>query len=339
MRRFWPAPNGFLEERLRLRLRLRPRLNLNLSLNLNLLTPMPPLVSVVIPVFNGAPFVAAAVASVRAQTVRDVEILVVDDGSVDGTQAVLEDLRRTQGIAWFQQEHGGPARSRNRGIEASRGEFVALLDCDDVWLPDKLEAQLAVMTRRPEVGVVHTDYESVDQTGSVLERVRARHSPEPLARAFVGGHTALPSTLLIRRTCLKRVGGLNPELYGSEDSDLTIRLYRATGFECVDRVLVKKLQRGHGYRDMAFDEAIHREKVLVSRERFLLALEGLQPLTAEQRAALDREWANYFLIKGATADRAGRRSDAIRFYGRAIRKAPFRIRAYTRWLRALAAWA
>src|SRR5574341_1069557 len=203
---------------------------------------MAPLVSVVIPVFNGVSFVAKAVASVRAQTVKDVEILVVDDGSVDGTQTVLDDLRRTMGITWFQQEHGGPARSRNRGIQASRGEFVALLDCDDVWLADKLEAQLAVMDRRPEVGLVHTDYESVDQDGTVLERVRARHSPEPLVRAFVGGHTALPSTLLIRRSCLERVGGLNPELYGSEDSDLTIRLYRMTQFDCADRVLVKKLQ-------------------------------------------------------------------------------------------------
>jgi glycosyltransferase involved in cell wall biosynthesis len=300
---------------------------------------MPPVVSVVIPVFNGAAFVAAAVASVRAQRTQDVEILVVDDGSTDGTQAVLEDLRRTIGITWFQQEHGGPARSRNRGIQASQGEFVALLDCDDIWLPDKLEAQLAVLARRPEVGVVHTDYESVDQDGTVLERVRARHSPEPLVRAFVGGHTALPSTLLIRRACLERVGGLNPELYGSEDSDLTIRLYRTTQFDCVDRVLVRKLQRGHGYRDMAFDEATHRDKILVSRERFLHGLEAMRPLTAVQRAALDREWANYFLIRGATADRAGRRAEALRFYGRAIQKAPFRIRAYTRWVRALAAWA
>ena len=132
---------------------------------------------------------------------------------------------------------------------------------------------------------------------------------------------------------------MNPNLYGSEDSDLTIRLYRVTQFECVDRVLVKKLQRGHGYRDMAFDEATHRDKVLASRERFLLGLEAMRPLTEEQRTALDREWANYFLIRGAAADRAGHRADALRFYRQAIRKAPFRIRAYTRWVRALSAWA
>lgn len=177
-----------------------------------------PLVTVVIPVFNGAPFVAKAVASVRAQSVKDVDIIVVDDGSTDGTQAVLAGLERTAGIVWFQQDHGGPARSRNRGIAAARGEFIALLDCDDLWLPDKLEAQLAIMRTSPEIGLVHTDFEVVDPHGLVLERVAARRSGEPLVQAFAGGHTALPSTLLMRRQVLEKVGALNPELYGSEDS-------------------------------------------------------------------------------------------------------------------------
>ena len=294
-----------------------------------------PIVSVVIPIFNGVPFVAKAVASIRAQGVPDVEIIVVDDGSIDGTQTVLVELVATAGIKWFQQDHGGPARSRNRGISEASGEFIALLDCDDVWLPGKLKAQLGIMRARPDVGLVHTDYDVVDEQGRIEERVQARHSREPLVRAFVGGHTALPSTLLIRRTVFDRVGALDPELYGSEDADLTIRLYAVTGFECVDRVLVHKLQRGHGYRDMAFDEARHREKVLASRQRFLERLEQRPALTDEQRTALDREWANYFLSSGSAAERLGRKAEARRCYLSAIRKAPFRLRGYTRYLRAI----
>ena len=293
------------------------------------------LVSVVIPVFNGAPFVAKAVASVRAQGHGAVEILVVDDGSTDGTQEVLKRLEHSDGIRWFQRSHGGPARSRNYGIAAAQGQFIALLDCDDIWLPGKLAAQLAVMRARPDVGLVHTDFEVRFEDGTLEERVSARSSREPMVQAFAGGHVALPSTLLIRKSVLDQIGSLDPELYGSEDSDLTIRLFRVTRFECIDEVLVRKLQRGHGYRDMAFDEQTHRERVLASRDRFLMRLESFAPLTAVQRAALDREWANYFLLKGAAAERAGRRSDARRHYWEAICKAPTRVRCYTRWLRTL----
>ena len=294
-----------------------------------------PIVSVVIPIFNGAPFVEKAVESILAQGITGVEIIVVDDGSTDGTQAVLAELAKTAGIVWFQQDHGGPARSRNRGISEASGEFIALLDCDDVWLPGKLEAQLAIMRARPAVGVVHTDYEVVNEEGRVEERARARHSQEPLVQAFAGGHTALPSTLLMRRSVLNQVGALDPELYGSEDSDLTIRLHAVTEFECVDRVLVRKLQRGHGYRDMAFDEMTHRKKILASRRRFLERLDQRPALTSEQRRALNREWANFFLLSGLVAERCAQPAEARQQYIQAIRKAPFRLRGYTRLLRVL----
>jgi hypothetical protein len=86
---------------------------------------------------------------------------------------------------------------------------------------------------------------------------------------------------------------------------------------------------------MAFDEATHREKVLSSRERFLNGLERMQPLTRTQRAALDREWANYFLLRGSSAERLRQGAEARRFYQYAIHKDPWRLRGYTRWARTL----
>ena len=290
------------------------------------------LVSVIIPVFNGAPFIERAVRSVLEQQVP-VEVFVIDDGSTDGTQIIVERLAASHGVQWCQQQHGGPARARNRGLSQARGEYVALLDCDDVWLPGKLHAQLELMQTHQDVGVVHTDYEVIEPSGRVLERVRAGDSPEPLVQAFAGGHTALPSTLLVRRAIMDAVGLLDPELYGSEDSEWTIRLYETAGFECVDRVLVHKLHRGHGYRDMAFDEVVHRRKVLESRERFLTRLGQRPSMSEAQQAALRREWANYDLQRGAVALAEGRRTDARRWYGQAIARTPTRLRGYTRWLR------
>lgn len=292
-----------------------------------------PIVSVVIPVFNGEQFVEKAIESVQRQTVSDVEIIVIDDGSTDGTRQILEKLERLAGIIWFQQNHEGPSRSRNKGIEASNGKYLALLDCDDIWLPEKLEEQLMIMESRSEVGVVHTDYEVIDGNGVVQEHIAARFSREHLTQAFAGSHEVLTSTILIRQDVLKSVGCLDPELYGSEDSDLIIRLYAATEFECVDRVLVRKLRRGHGYRDMAYDERTHGEKILLSRKKFLSGLERMVPLTTVQRKALDREWANYFLRCGRVAADFGYYSDAKRFYFQSIYHDPFRFRSYTRLLR------
>jgi tetratricopeptide (TPR) repeat protein len=131
---------------------------------------------------------------------------------------------------------------------------------------------------------------------------------------------------------LEKVGALNPDLYGSEDADLAVRLYAATKFECVDRVLVRKLERGH-IRDLAYDEAAHWVKKLASREQFLGGLERMAPLSSAQRAALDREWANYFLWQGHFAERQGQPAEARAFYRSAIAKSPLRLRGYTRWLR------
>lgn len=292
-----------------------------------------PLVSVVIPVFNGAAFVAKAVESVRAQSVKDVEILVVDDGSTDGTQAVLDRLRQTHGITWFQQDHGGPARSRNRGIEVARGAFVALLDCDDIWLPEKLERQLSVFQVHPHVGLVHTDYEVVTADGTVVHRVRARMGMDPLVRGFCGGHVALPSTLIFKADLVRKIGGFDVELYGSEDSDFTIRLFEATQFECVEVPLVRKLLNVIDCREVAHGQTLFKERILASRQTFLQRLEAKSYLSAYQRSVLDREWTSFFLLKGGALESRGESKAGRACYWQAIKRSPLRIRAYTRWLR------
>src|SRR5689334_6850738 len=108
-----------------------------------------PLVSVVIPAFNRAFILPEALDSVLAQTWKDFEVLVVDDGSTDNTEEVLEPYVARHGVRFLRQANQGPAAARNRGIEAARGKYVAFLDSDDLWLPIKLAVQIPRMEAQP----------------------------------------------------------------------------------------------------------------------------------------------------------------------------------------------
>lgn len=120
------------------------------------MTTSQPLVSVVIPAYNCAPYIAEAVQSVLKQDYPAIEVIVVDDGSTDGTDKVLQAM--SSEIRVIRQANAGPAKARNRGVAAARGEFVAFLDGDDVWLPGKLRAQMDYLLAHPEVDICFTRF-------------------------------------------------------------------------------------------------------------------------------------------------------------------------------------
>lgn len=125
-----------------------------------------PLVSVVMPAYNGEKFIEAAVRSVMAQSVSDWELLILDDGSRDGTWRIAQALAREDERIRLYRNDGnlGPAKTRNRGLDLCRGKYVALLDCDDLWYPRKLEAQLALM-EGTKADVVYCSYAIIDHGG------------------------------------------------------------------------------------------------------------------------------------------------------------------------------
>jgi glycosyltransferase involved in cell wall biosynthesis len=132
-----------------------------------------PLVSIVIPTFNRASFLPRAIASVEAQTFSDWEIVLVDDGSTDDTVLLMSKYAARPGsrIQYIRQSHAGVGAARNRGIEAARGRFIAFLDSDDEYLPQKLERQLTLFQLRPDLGLVYSDYAFVDVDGQRHESV------------------------------------------------------------------------------------------------------------------------------------------------------------------------
>ena len=182
-----------------------------------------PRVSVIIPVYQGDRFLAEAVESVLNQNFTDYEIIVIDDGSTDNSHAVLQPYYNS--IHYVFQKNQGVAAARNRGIQIAKGELIAFLDQDDFWLSDKLALQVACFESQPNLGMVNSGWQIVNQQGDLLGKVEPWHQlPNLNLEAWVLWKPVLPSTLMFKRKWLEQVGGFNPQFYQAPDVDLVLRL-------------------------------------------------------------------------------------------------------------------
>jgi glycosyltransferase involved in cell wall biosynthesis len=206
-----------------------------------------PKVSVVIPTHNRAQFLKAAIASVLNQTYQDFEIVVVDDASSDDTQKVVS-LCRDERIKYIRHEvNKGDAGSRNTGIVHSHGDYVAFLDDDDEWLPEKLKMQVDLLESSPaQVGGIYTGSLSLDtRSGKILNvniPPRKRHLFEDI---FVNNFIAT-SCILLRRECIERVGLFDERIPFCSDYDMWIRIAEQFHFDCVAEPLV--IYHVHDYK-------------------------------------------------------------------------------------------
>jgi len=221
-----------------------------------------PRVSAIIPTYNYARYVAAAVESVLSQSFEDLEIVVVDDGSTDDTSDTLRPLGTR--ILYISQAHRGLAAARNLGIRVSRGRYVAFLDSDDLWLPDKVSMQVARLDAEPAVGLVYTEaalfndesrtetphgFWSEHPSGKILSRLLRRNVvPSP--------------TPMVRRELFAQVGPFDESLSACEDWDMWIRIARVSEFAYVDRMLAK-------YRVHSANMSLDQERMMAGRYRVL----------------------------------------------------------------------
>jgi glycosyltransferase involved in cell wall biosynthesis len=197
-----------------------------------------PRVSVIIPAYNAARHIQRAVDSVLQQTFKDFELLVVDDGSSDDTLAVLAGYG--EALRAFPQANSGPAAARNNGLRRARGEYVAFLDADDYWRPEKLERQVSVLDERPAVGFCSTATDVVNTADEIVGDWPCRPEAGPfpdilfMQGAVISGST---SGVLGRRQLINGLGGFDERLRGFEDPDLWIRLAAETSYVCIPEAL------------------------------------------------------------------------------------------------------
>lgn len=206
-----------------------------------------PKVSVVIPAYNAMRYLPQTVRSVLEQTFKDFELLIVDDGSTDDFcdwAGRLSDKR----IRVLQQKNLGAGAARNAGLLKARGRYVAFLDADDIWLPTKLEKQVADLEARPEVGLTHTSISYIDAQGNKFRKDLKAHGRGDVWRHIVSFNpyylVHCGSTPLIRRECFDVVGTFNTELKFSQDWEMWIRIARRYDFSVIQEPLV--LYRRHG---------------------------------------------------------------------------------------------
>lgn len=248
-----------------------------------------PLVSVVMPTFNRAAYIADAIRSVLAQTYHHVEIIVADDGSTDNTLDIVSQFGHA--VTYLQLSHRGqPAATRNAALQTAKGECIAFLDSDDLFLPGRLVMQVAALAEHPEAALVYSNgcffrEDPETPTARVLDGL-----PTPSGDALpdlLRGNFLAPPVVLIRRSCLDSVGVFDerPEFFAVEDYDLWLRI--AARFPIVHVPGDVAAIRRHG-QNISRDVATLRTGVL----RVLAKLEATYPHLARQyRDALNEGYA------------------------------------------------
>ncbi|MDY6896820.1 MAG: glycosyltransferase [Cyanobacteriota bacterium] len=195
------------------------------------MTAFMPLISIIIPVYNGEKTIKETIESVLNQTFVNFELIVIDDGSQDSTLNVISSIEDSR-LKVFSYQNAGVAISRNRGIKRASGKFIAFLDADDLWTSDKLESQLKALQSNPQAAVAYSWVDYIDAEGEFL------HSGNHIAingnaykQLLVENVLENGSNPLIRKDALIQVGGFNQSLTPAEDWDMWLRL--AAGYEFV----------------------------------------------------------------------------------------------------------
>lgn len=199
----------------------------------------PPLVSVVIATYNMGRYLPEAVASASDQTYGSLEVIIVDDGSTDDTADIVARWQPDARIRYIRQENLGQQIAKNRGVAEAKGDYIAFLDADDRWKPDKLQRQIPLFGDDPAVGVVYSDAIIIDQDGRETGRRDIGHPQGRVTEALLYDNFVSFSSAVVSRQALDRCGVFDESLPMSIDYDLWLRISTEFDFRYVDDALLE----------------------------------------------------------------------------------------------------
>ncbi|MFQ5801288.1 MAG: glycosyltransferase family 2 protein [Candidatus Methylomirabilales bacterium] len=279
-------------------------------------------VSVVIPTYNRGDTLPETLQSVFAQTYRDYEVIVVDDGSTDDTPAVMDPFRDR--VHYIYQPNAGQARARNHGVRSARGEFIALLDSDDAWEPELLETEVGVLDRLPEVVLVSARSTTAGKASEEFPRTQDVFWGDLFLKLFQGNFINT-SAVVVRRTCLEAAGGFNERYRCYEDYDLWLRIARWYPVAYVSRSLVRCGRQGD---NVSKDRTRPREIILE------ILNSHYDPVRIPD-AVYRRRVSNCCLALGRISLNQGDPHLAWEYFRRSRALTPFSLRPYRYLLRGL----
>lgn len=193
-----------------------------------------PKVSIIIPVYNCEKYIEEAINSAINQSYNNYEVLVVDDGSTDNTPQTLEKYKNS--VTLLRQEKSGQASALNNGIRKATGEYIALLDSDDVCMPDRISKQAKYLDNNSDIALVYSNLCQIDSNGSIIREIstkKFRHIQ------LLQNNYFARSSAMIRRKCLNTVGAFDEENSGNDDWDMWVRLSELYPMAGIDEVLIK----------------------------------------------------------------------------------------------------
>ncbi len=293
-------------------------------------------ISVIIPTYNRADLVTNAIESVLCQTYRDFEIIVADDGSTDATRMHIEPFMDK--ITYLYQENRGKSVAINRAMEKASGKWIAILDSDDVWLPDKLESQVEALQKvGQDCGLCFTDGVVVNNqnmkgglfepSGIKLQNDYGRiEKPTSFVLDPIYEHRIYIQTTLIEKKLLERVGGFDPKLRIGEDIDMIFKISMQTNFAYVNKIMIN------------VDRTPHRKQGLIEiiKEDPQTALtcfqhmyenwiylgknlkEDLQKIIRTRLAGVHNRWANWYITEEHPQQALEELSKAFKLSGRYV---------------------
>ncbi|MDL0429703.1 glycosyltransferase [Marinobacter sp. TBZ242] len=271
-------------------------------------------ISVITPTYNRAGFIGEAVSSVLAQTYQDLELIIVDDGSVDDTRAVVDAFLADKRVRYFYQENQGQSSARNFALAQSDGEFIAFLDSDDIWSLDKLEKQVAVFDANPDIDVVHGDEAMVDEQGVVISLENMTRYSGHISRQLLADNSVSITTALVKRRCFDEMGGFDTSVGVADDYELWLRFSAKYRFHYLPGIVAS-------YRVMADQISSDKRRRFEANE---LIIKRFLDRYGHALAPRDRRWglARFYCRKARYLASAGERSKAFTALSGAFRNAP-----------------